>query len=264
MKTKTPLAALLALALGPLAPLPPLHAADSPALAEARAELLEAYQRGQRDSDNNVKQLREKIAALEYIASAKAGTPAAEPVPPKLINVDFPGGTFASLLAAINKDGASFNVVGEKADLALELPPLTLRNADAPSLAGALGTLLMQRGYALQPGGGVARGQLPVYALRKLAPYENNRTTTQFQSFQLAPYLEQQSVDDIVGAIRAAWDLDPARDPAMLRIKFHPPTGLLLVSTPIDGVNVVQIVLQQLRRTDRPPEVKTTPAPAKK
>lgn len=225
----------------------PAAAADSLDLAEARAQLLEAYKRGRRDSDNEVKQLREKIAALEYIANAKASS-VPEPAP-KLINVDFPGGPMSALLAAINKDGGGFNVVGEKSDLAIELPPLSLRNADAASLASALGGFLQQRGYFLGGAGRPVPGQSPVYVLRKLSPSESDaRNIAQFQSFQLAPYLEHQSVDDIVSAIRAAWELNPANKPDQLRFKFHPPTGILLVSGPQMGIHAVQTVLGQLRR----------------
>src|ERR1043165_2179912 len=73
------------------------------ALAEARAELVEAYKRGERDdSSNNVKQLRARIAAMEYILqnSAAVTDPAG-----RLVTVNFPGGSFASLLDAINKSG---------------------------------------------------------------------------------------------------------------------------------------------------------------
>jgi hypothetical protein len=222
-------------------------AADSPELAEARAQLVDAYQRGHRESDNDVKQLREKITALEFIANAKAS--AASESAPKLLNVDFPGGPMTALLAAINKDGGGFNVVGEKSDLAIELPALSLRNADAASLANALGGLLQQRGYFLGGSGRNLPGQNPVFVLRKLALHEiDQRNVGEFQSFQLAPYLDLQSVDDIVSAIRAAWELDPSNKPEQLRIKFHPSTGILLVSGPRMGIHTVQTVLGQLRR----------------
>ncbi len=224
--------------------------AVTPELAEARARLLEYYQKGRTDSDNGVKQLREKIAALEYVAEAKASA-APEP-PPRFVNVNFSGGSISAFIAAAEKGGYDgFNVVAEKNDLTLELPPFTIHNADPSALAAALDGLLRPRGYTLQPiATRMLPGQAPVFVLRKLNPNEiDHRLASDFQSFQLAPYLEYQSVDDIVGAIRAAWELDPARKPDNLRLKFHPPTGILLVSAARDGINIVSATLAQLRRS---------------
>jgi hypothetical protein len=243
-----------------------VSAAGSTELIEARARLLEAYQNGQTENDNNVKQLRAKIDALEYVAAAKAKLPHDEP---QLISVDFPGGPASALIAAIAKKDRdnNFNVIGEKADLATELPAFSVRNADPGALAVALNGILQPRGYILAPSGRVREGQSPVFTLRKLIPHEaDQRQLSHLQSFQLAPYLEHQSVDDIVGAIRAAWELDPARNPAALRLKFHPPTGILLVSVPGDGIPIIHSVLKELRRTDsniRVPKMVSPPTPQK-
>ena len=48
-------------------------------LVEARARLLEAYQNVQTDNDNNVRQLRAKINALEYVAAAVVTLPRLRP-----------------------------------------------------------------------------------------------------------------------------------------------------------------------------------------
>jgi hypothetical protein len=119
-----------------------VSAADSPELVEARSRLLEAYQSGQTDNDNQVKQLRAKINALEYVAAAKATMGAASH--PPLISVDFPGGPASALVNAISKTDRdnSFNVIGEKADLAIELPAFSVRNADPASLATSDAELL--------------------------------------------------------------------------------------------------------------------------
>jgi hypothetical protein len=236
---------------------PWLSAADSPALLEARTRLLEAFQGGLTDNDEQVKQLRAKVAALEYVAAAKAT--AAVDVAPRLVTVDFAGGSVAAMIAAIAKaNGESgFNVVGEKADLAIEIPPFSIRNADPQSLAAALTGILQPRGYILAPNGRTVPGQSPVFTLRKLLLHENpmlqqQAGLRQFQSFQLAPYLGAQSVDDIIGAIRAAWELDPSQKADDLRLKFHPATGVLLVSGPHQSISVVQGILTQLRRSNEP------------
>ena len=78
----------------------------------------------------------------------------------------------------------------------------------------------------------------------------------QFLSFQLAPFLQSQSVNDIVEAIRTAWELDPSHTSEMLHIKFHPGTSILLVSGPQEAINIARNVLIELKR---PPEQKATP-----
>jgi hypothetical protein len=245
-------------------------AAESSELAAARADLLEAYQRGQTDENNNVKQLRAKIAALEYIAAAQSTT--TRESAPRLISVDFPGGPASALVAAISKSDRenSFNIIGEVADLQIALPAFSVRNADPAALATALNGILQPRGYILAASGRVSPAHAPVFTLRKMNPYESDqRQLAQLQSFQLAPYLEHQSVDDIIGAIRTAWELDPTRNPSTLRLKFHPPTGILLVSAPQEGIQMIHSVLKELRRTDpeqmqlRRPRPTAPPVPQK-
>lgn len=246
------------------------HAAnvDSPELLRARADLVEEFKQGRTDDNNTVKQLRARIAALEFI-DQNSSSP--QSVSTQLINVTFPGGPFSALVAATasaEKNGSTFNVIGEKADLSIDLPPFAIRNADANSLAVALDGLLQPRGYTLRQTGRPVPGQAPVFTLRQLSSvetaYEKSQIaqrTGQFQSFQLGSYLGEQSVDDIVGAIRTAWELDPSHNSASLRLKFHPPTGILLVSGPPEGVVVVQAILRELRRPSPPPAPKTSDSP---
>lgn len=171
--------------------------------------------------------------------------------PPTLINIDFPGGTLAELVAAIARSNeTTFNVVGETADLATEIPPLSLRNADHESVAQALNQLMSMRGLSLirttqqtimGPCGPI---NMPVYALLRRAANE----PVMSQSFQLGPYLEKQSIDDIIGAIRALWELNPANRPQTLQLKFHPPTKLLLVSGSPNAISAATQLISTLAR----------------
>lgn len=239
---------------------------ETPELVEARARLLDMFQRNLTDEDNSVKQQRAKIAALEYIAAAKAGGAADSPY--KTVSVEFPGGTVAALVAAIEKAGGGLNVIAEAEDLRVQLPPFTIRNADGASLATALDGLLRTRGYTLQGTGRTQPQTAMVFVLRKMQQYErSNNNDSRFQPFQLGPYLEFQTVNDIVGAIQTMWALDPVRSPEALRVKFHPPTGILLVSGPQDGIQMVEYILRQLRRSPEQaprPNVPPMPAPADK
>ena len=163
--------------------------------------------------------------------------------------IDFPGGTIAQLVKAVsNSSGPAFNVIGEKADLATELPPFSLRNADSESLANALNQLLQSRGLNVTRASGPnivgERGQLniPIYALIRRASFDPIVS----DSFQLAPYLEKQSIDDIVVAIRTLWELNPANRPEALQLKFHPQTKLLLVSGTPAAIQVASKVISTL------------------
>jgi ribosome recycling factor len=82
-----------------------------------------------------------------------------------------------------------------------------------------------------------------------------------FESFQLAPYLRDQSIDDIVEAIRASWELNPRNDPNALRLKFHPPTSILLASGPRDALNMAGKIISQLK-ISHPDAQKTADAKA--
>ena len=234
---------------------------ESAELTQARARLLADYERGQHDDDNDVKTAKAEIARLEYLASHPR--PQAESA--HLLTVTFSGGPISALIAAADKSSPDgFNVVGEKADLALELPPFSIRNADPSAFAGALDGVLRQRGYTLQMNSKGLPGQAPVFTLRKLASFEMRGDQSPFQSFQLASFLESQTVDDIIGAIRMAWELDTNHKPDGLRLKFHPPTGILLVSGPPEGINLVESVLKQLKVSAKPGPKPVAPSPSDK
>jgi hypothetical protein len=183
--------------------------------------------------------------------SAAEPTPAAVAPPQKWpsINVEFGGGTLGQLIALLNKspDG-SLNIVAEPSDLNAPLPAFSVQNALPSSIVSALNQFLSPRGLTLVGSGvGVPAGMKDVYIVRRGPVTSGNRDT--FESMQLAPYLEHQKVDDIVGAIRAAWELDPAHEPNALRVKFHPPTSILIVSGPPEAIMVSQKVVSTLRRT---------------
>lgn len=240
-----------------------ITAVESPELAKARAQLLDAYTAGSTDDDAAVKRMKAEIARLEYIS---VNRPARGETPGPLFSVDFPGGSVSALLALLAKSGpdAGLNIVGEKSDLVVELPPLSVRNTDAAAFASALDGILRSRSYTLESNRRpTAPNQAPVYVLRKMTTYEisgGRGSNNPFSAYQLAPYTESQSIDDIIGAIRAAWELDPQHSPDAMRLKYHPPTGILLVSCPPDGLNLVGRVLNELRRA-APPAPKSPPAP---
>lgn len=168
-----------------------------------------------------------------------------------VISIDFPGGSIAQLLDLISKsDGPAFNLVGEKADFATELPPFSIRDAIPSGLYAALNPLLRVRGFTIIPPNSYSNGHADVYSLVKL---ENGNSPTEFDSIQLAPYLERQSIDDIVGAIRLAWEMNPKHIGSALSLKFHPPTKILLVAGPAGAIELTRQVIGSLQGAPKPP-----------
>jgi hypothetical protein len=171
---------------------------------------------------------------------------------PRIFSLDFSGGSLGKLLADLAKvDGISFSVItaGGPADLNVELPPFALRNASLITLYEVLQPLLAVRGYDMNVAGGADGRNSLVGVLRRMEKPAPRARSSDFASHQLAPYLAEQSVDDIVGALRAAWELDPAHDRAALHLKYHPPTSILLVSGPPEAIEMTRRVLQEMKRS---------------
>lgn len=167
------------------------------------------------------------------------------------LTFEFPGGTLTQLIAALAKmPGGALNVIGDPADMATPLPAFTLQNAIPDMLPTALGQFLESRGLHLVP---VTMGGQPatrgVFVLRRFSTRNPMVPPDFFEPIQLAPYLEEQKVDDIVGAIRAAWEMNPANDPSALRIKYHAPTTILLVSGPPEATQLATKVVGSLKRS---------------
>ncbi|MBI4623550.1 MAG: hypothetical protein HY736_10080 [Verrucomicrobia bacterium] len=211
----------------------------APALAQARSELEAAQRRGLDEKNPEFSMQRARVESLEN----------AEKNQPWLISIEFPGGTISKFLTTISTARAvSFNIIGagDRADFNVEVPPFTLRNAHLDTVFKVLRSMLAARGFELEHAGGGNNSLIGV--LRRIEPAQavQRVTPAQFDSFLLAPYLADQSVDDIVSAIRVAWELDPTHDRDVLRLKFHPATSILLVSGPPEAIMVARKVISQL------------------
>jgi hypothetical protein len=177
---------------------------------------------------------------------APADQPRRAAIDPRMITIDFPGGTLSELLASLASPGnGTLNVVGEKADLGVDIPSFSIRNAEPAALASALNRVLGPKGLNLDQSQSGNHSNA-VYVLAKWRSAQSGPTL--FESFQLAPFLENQKVDDIVGAIRAAWELTPGNKPDALQLKFHPATTLLLASGDPRAVDVARKVISTLQR----------------
>jgi hypothetical protein len=179
-----------------------------------------------------------------------------EGLEPKKISIDFRGGPLSALLNQIGgPDGPSLSIIGADGLNPSEvgLPPFSLRNAHLVTLIEVV-RQLVPREFQFEPAGPI-EPNTAVCVLRRRVFDQPRTNAGDFESFQLAPLLKEQSVDDIIGAIRTAWELDPRHDKEALRIKFHPPTGLLLISGQSDGsrrpseaIEIAHKVISQLKR----------------
>ena len=211
-----------------------------------------------------------KIIACACLLGFATAVTAADPKPPEIvslgapfkpqeplnINVDFAGGSIDQFLTAVNKtEGISLSIVSamETPDFTrVELPAFALRNVTLFTITQVLVGLMEPRGYNLNFAGAADPNTMVAVLQKRETPRKMTPVNGEFLSFQLTPYLADQSVDDIVSAIRTAWELDPAHEAAELRVKFHPGTGLLLVSGPPEAIYLTQSVLGQLKRKPDP------------
>jgi len=187
-------------------------------------------------------------------APAPTPKPLAAPAEDLRVDLDFPGGTVSEFVTALRKVNSSFSVIGEKGDMETVLPSFSVRRAEPNQLAAALNSLLQVRGIMLN--GYSVNGP---YALLRV-PAGQRMQGLGFSTFQLAPFLGEQSEKDIVDAIRSAWLLDPEHRPDQLRMQYHPATTLLLVSGNPDAQAVASQVVANLKRHS--PEKPPTPTPA--
>lgn len=178
---------------------------------------------------------------------------------PPLITVHSKGGPLSGFLAAASSlKGISFTLINAADPTALEAPiaPFELTNANWGTVINVLSTFLMSRSLELRVVGGdnpnPAEAQTVVCVLN---PTDASRaaghraTQSEFESLQLGEHLDAtQTIEVVVDAIRTAWELDPARDPAALRLRFHPATKLLLVSGPAPASLIVRQVIGGLQK----------------
>lgn len=184
-----------------------------------------------------------------------AAASSAAPVQPKSpsISFDFRGGSLAQLVTQVGKtEGRSFNLISTYHSPFTSLPAFSIRNADPIAFTRALNLLLEKNNLQVDLIKSETAGTEPVAVItvKKKDAATGSATPAaaedEFDSFQLKPYLLGQSVDDIVGAIRAAWELDPAHDAKAVRLKYNQATKLLLVSGPPEAVAIARKVIAHL------------------
>ncbi len=178
-------------------------------------------------------------------------------------NLDFPGGTPAELVKAIEKaTGKPMNTIVSDEDANVQLPPLKMSRVDVAQLFQALeasgrkDVSVYNQGfgsYSQQTIGDsfrTASGNLSEdsiwyihVAKPTLPPVISSQKICQFYS--LAPYLDRGfTVDDITTAIQAGWKMAGVTPPPELN--YHKETKLLIAFGEANNLNIIRSVLDSL------------------
>jgi hypothetical protein len=209
------------------------------------------------------------LPAQPIIPPAEPVKTADEPV----IDLDFSGGPPAELVEEIKVQlgDTSLNVIIPDHLAGVNLPSLRLERVTVSALFEAITeatrrTLRMAdpNSRAYPPGSvppveyHVASGfrrigteGSPVWVFYSEGPPIHQQAQNVCRFFQLGPYLEDYTIEDITTAIRTGYDLLGGAPPEM---KFHHETRLLIAVGPEDQLRLIDSALQQLQPgTSLPP-----------
>ncbi len=187
-----------------------------------------------------------------------------KPVQQTRFNLDFPGGTPAQLVKAIENAMHNINVIINKDDENVELPPLKMENVFLPQLFTALEVAsrktvavstspMMGMGsysqfttsYGFKSADNLSDTSVWYFHVDKpsLPPLVSTQKICQFYS--LSPYLDRGfTVDDITTAIQTGWKM--AGEPATPELNYHKETKLLIAFGEPDKLKTIDNVLRTL------------------
>lgn len=183
-------------------------------------------------------------------------------------NLDFPGGTPAQLVKAIEKaTGKPLNVIIPDADANTKLPPLKMDNVNVSMLFQALEQASSQQILVNTGGYGMngmpsytqvnasygfktegARGDDSVWYFHVNKPTLPAAAQKICRFYSLSPYLDRGfTVDDITTAIQTGWKL--AGETAPPTLNYHKETKLLMAYGEPDKLKTIDDVLKTLPQT---------------
>jgi hypothetical protein len=199
--------------------------------------------------------------------------------PPKF-DLDFPGGTPADLIGAIQKvTEQPLNVIVPPELADTKLPPFKVRSAAVWQVFEALGAAsrktervpvyrqnadgsvdtnysVFNTSYGFEAGRSGGGDETPVWYFRAevappapLRPPERTRPKT-CVFYQLGPYLETYKVEDITTSIETGWRM--LGETNLPELKFHKDTKLLIAVGESNKLALIDQVLKQLDPTVQP------------
>jgi hypothetical protein len=197
----------------------------------------------------------------------------------KHFDLDFPGGSPREFVAAISKAmGKPLNVVIPESNADVQIMPIKVSNVTVPELFRAVQTAsarevpIVTATASSGPGGGRGKsiqfksGSLSfrantepvtddtIWAFQALGlPTEEFKAALQAaqeqnvvcQYFQLAPHLEDHTIEDITTAIQTGWKM--LKVEPMPQLSFHKETKLLIAVGAKDQIEMIPQVLGQLQ-----------------
>ena len=185
-------------------------------------------------------------------------------------NLDFPGGTPAQLVKAIQKaTGKPLNAIIPTEDADIQLPPLKMNDVVTPQLFAALEaasrkTVAVQNGMygnsysQFTTGYGFKTADGPIsdtsvwyFHAEKpnLPPVISSEKVCRF--FSLAPFLNRGfTVDDITTAIQTGWKMQG--DASAAELNYHKETKLLIAFGEPSRLQTIQNVLDSLPAESAP------------
>jgi hypothetical protein len=197
--------------------------------------------------------------------------PQAQPPALTKFNLDFPGGTPADLVKAIElRIPKPLNVIIPMEDANLQLPPLKMNDVTTPQLFAALEaasrkTVSVQTGTFGNPysqfvtGYGFKTYDSPIadtsiwyfHAEKPSLPPEVSPAKI-CQFYSLDPYLNRGfTVDDITTAIQTGWEMAGLRTGAP-KLNYHKETKLLIAYGEPDKLRTINQVLETLPQSSVP------------
>lgn len=183
-------------------------------------------------------------------------------------NLDFPGGTPAKLVKAIEKAmGRPLNAIISIEDADIQLPPLKMNEVTVPQLFAAVGAASRKTVAVTNPGypnasqfttyygfetegGAVTDSTIWYFHVEKpTLPSGVISTERVCRFYNLDPYLSRGfTVDDITTAIQTGWKMDGITSPPELN--YHKETKLLIASGQPSQLLTIQDVLNSLPATN--------------
>ncbi len=183
-------------------------------------------------------------AQIIAIEAARA-QPAASAAEPSKFDLDFPGGTPADLIEAIeDATHKQLNVVILNKDANAQLPRIKLKHISVPALFSALAGVTEQTDsdYLFSTRDPInSDDAIWFFSVSKAPP-----STTTCRYYFLESYLDKGlTVDDITTAIKSGWDMQHI-DPQP-RISFHKETKLLIAVGDSNQLDAIDAVLKALQ-----------------
>ena len=188
-------------------------------------------------------------------------------------DLDFPGGTPAELVKAIEKAmGKPLNTIISDEDANAQLPPLKMNHVDVAQLFQALEAASRKVvSVASGPFGGGYQQQWTGYSFKTTSGNLSDDSIWYFhvekpnlppvfssppkvcRFYTLTPYLDRGfTVDDITTAIQTGWKMAGATPPPELN--FHKETKLLIAFGEPDKLAIIESVLQSLPYSNATPD----------